>query len=81
MPSDPTLHPTGPLTVANPMATCCAGKTVLVVEDSRHASDALRLMLRHLGARMRRAGTLAEAGRHFTLYRPDALVVDGGECL
>jgi CheY-like chemotaxis protein len=78
MPSDPALHPTGPLTVPNPMATCCAGKTVLVVEDSRHASDALRLMLRHLGARMRRAGTLAEAGRHLTLYRPDALVVDLG---
>jgi CheY-like chemotaxis protein len=50
----------------------------LVVEDSRHASDALRLMLRHLGARMRRAGTLAEAGRHLSLYRPDALVVDLG---
>lgn len=75
MPSDPTL----PAHVGtDPMATCCAGKTILVVEDSRHASDALRLMLRHLGARMRRAGTLAEAGRHLTLYRPDAVVVDLG---
>lgn len=74
MPSDPAA----PHVVSDPMAACCTGKTVLVVEDSRHASDALRLMLRHLGARMRRAGTLAEAGRHLTLYRPDAVVVDLG---
>lgn len=69
---------TAPLAVPNPLANCCAAKTVLVVEDSRHASDALRLMLRHLGARMRRASTLAEAERHLSLYRPDAVVIDLG---
>lgn len=56
----------------------CLGKTVLVVEDSRAAADALRLMLLHLGARMRRAGTLADAARHLALYRPDAVLVDLG---
>lgn len=75
MPNDPA---NAQLIVPNPLAMCCAGKTVLVVEDSRHASDALRLMLRHLGARMRRASTLAEAERHLSLYRPEALVVDLG---
>lgn len=69
---------TAPAALPNPLANCCAAQTVLVVEDSRHAADALRLMLRHLGARMRRAGTLTEAGRHLSLYRPDALVVDLG---
>lgn len=54
------------------------GKTVLVVEDSRAASDALRLMLLQLGARMRRAATLADASRHLSLYRPDAVLVDLG---
>jgi CheY-like chemotaxis protein len=81
MPFHPATVPlpaTAPLTRPNLLAACCAAKTVLVVEDSRHASDALRLMLRQLGARMRRAGTLAEAGRHLSLYRPDALVVDLG---
>lgn len=71
MPADPFLLP-------NAQALCCDGQTVLVVEDSRHASDALRLMLRHLGARMRRAGTLAEASRHLTLYRPDTVMIDLG---
>ena len=70
--------PADPFPLPQTHALCCGGQTVLVVEDSRHASDALRLMLRHLGARMRRAGTLAEAFRHLRLYRPDAMMIDLG---
>lgn len=55
-----------------------ANLTVLVVEDSRHASDALRLMLARIGARMRRAASLADARRYLTHLRPDALIVDLG---
>lgn len=54
------------------------GLTILAVEDSRHACDALRLLVRRSGARMRRAGTLAEARRHLALYRPDVAIVDIG---
>lgn len=54
------------------------GVTLLVVEDSRFASDAMRLMAQRLGARMRRAERLADARRHLALYRPDAVLVDIG---
>ena len=54
------------------------GVTLLAVEDSRFASDALRLMAQRLGARLRRAARLAEARRHLALYRPDAVLVDIG---
>lgn len=54
------------------------GVTVLVVDDSRLACDALRLMCRRLGARMRRADSLEGARLHLRLYRPDAVIVDLG---
>lgn len=54
------------------------GVTVLAVEDSRFASDALRLMCRRMGARLRRAATLQAAASHLTLYRPDIVIVDLG---
>jgi CheY-like chemotaxis protein len=54
------------------------GVTLLAVEDSRFASDALRLMAQRLGARLRRAERLADARRHLALYRPDAVLVDIG---
>lgn len=54
------------------------GVTLLVVEDSKFASDALRLMAQRSGARMRRAGNLADARRHLQLYRPDVVLVDMG---
>lgn len=55
-----------------------AGLTLLAVEDSRYACDALRLMAQRSGARLRRAGTLDEALRHLRVYRPDAVLLDPG---
>jgi CheY-like chemotaxis protein len=55
-----------------------AGLTLLAVEDSRFTSDALRLMAQRSGARLRRAGTVAEAARHLRVYRPDAVLLDPG---
>ncbi|MGB3315352.1 MAG: response regulator [Albidovulum sp.] len=54
------------------------GLTVLVVEDSRFACEAMRLMCLRSGARIRRADCLASARRHLRSYRPTALIVDLG---
>jgi CheY-like chemotaxis protein len=54
------------------------GLTVLLVEDSRFAADALRLMCQRLGARLRRAETLRNALAHLALIRPDVVIVDLG---
>ncbi|MCA0042803.1 response regulator [Celeribacter litoreus] len=55
-----------------------AGLTVLVVEDSRFASEALRLLCLRSGARIRRADTLHAAHRHLKVYRPNVVIVDLG---
>ncbi len=54
------------------------GHTVLVVEDSRFASEAMRLLCLRSGARVRRADSLQSANRHLVTYRPSVLVVDLG---
>ncbi|SNS50192.1 response regulator [Tropicimonas sediminicola] len=54
------------------------GLTVLVVEDSRFASEAMRLLCLCSGARIRRADCLASAHRHLAVYRPSAVIVDLG---
>lgn len=54
------------------------GQTVLVVEDSRFASEALRLMCLRGGARIRRADSLRSAARHLETYSPTVVVVDVG---
>lgn len=54
------------------------GLTVLVVEDSRFASEAIRLLSIRSGARIRRADSLGAAHRHLAVYRPSAVIVDIG---
>jgi CheY-like chemotaxis protein len=54
------------------------GLTVLVVEDSRFAAEAIRLMCQRLGARLRRAETLRAAVAHLAITRPDVVIVDLG---
>lgn len=54
------------------------GVTVLVVEDSRFASEAMRLLCLRSGARIRRADSIRAARRHLQVYRPSAVVVDLG---
>jgi CheY-like chemotaxis protein len=54
------------------------GLTVLVVDDSRFSCEALRLLCRKSGARLRRADSLSAAGQHLAVYRPHVVLVDLG---
>jgi two-component system, OmpR family, response regulator len=63
-----------PATVARPLL----GLTLLLVEDSRFASEAMRLLCIRSGARIRRADSLLAARRHLRVYRPGAIIIDLG---
>lgn len=54
------------------------GVTLLLVEDSRFASEAIRLMCLRSGARLRRADCLRSAERHLQCYRPTVVIADLG---
>ncbi len=71
------LNPQHPMTDAE-QALPLRGITILAVEDSRFASEALRLMCRRLGARLRRAESIHSARSHLKLYRPTIVIVDLG---
>ncbi|MFD0858588.1 response regulator [Roseovarius aquimarinus] len=70
----PGLTPIPHPTPARPLL----GMTVLVVDDSLYACDAMRLMCLHSGARIRRADCLRSARRHLQVYRPTVVIVDLG---
>lgn len=53
-------------------------RTLLLVEDSRLSSDAIRLMFRGAAGRLRRADCLRSARQHLARYTPDAVMVDLG---
>lgn len=66
-------------THATPTATRpLLGLTILVVEDSRYACEAIRLLCLKSGARIRRADSLRSARRHLRVYRPTVVIVDLG---
>ena len=54
------------------------GVTILIVEDSRFACEAVRMMCMKSGARIRRADSLTSAMKHLTIYRPGVVIVDIG---
>mgnify|MGYP001083284863 CR=1 FL=1 len=53
-------------------------RTMLLVEDSRLAAEAIRLICRRAGIRLRRAETLSTAALHLKVYRPDIALIDLG---
>ncbi|QYK41227.1 MAG: response regulator [Paracoccaceae bacterium] len=77
MPESPCPAPRD--AIARPSSSLpLAGLTLLAVEDSRYACDALRLMAQRAGGRLRRAETIADARRHLRVYRPDVVIIDPG---
>lgn len=71
---DPLLPPLRTPTANRPLL----GLTILVVEDSRFACEAMRLLCLRSGARIRRADCLKSARRHLKVYQPSVVIVDLG---
>lgn len=78
LPAQPAMVPASLPGADRPMAGPLAGVSVLVVDDSRAACEGLRLSFRHLGARLRRADSLAAARAVVTRHPPDVAIVDLG---
>lgn len=74
----PVAHPVSAHSVSAWSVLPLQGLTLLAVEDSRFASDALRLMCQRSGARLRRVDRLQAAYAHLRVYRPDVMLVDMG---
>lgn len=72
-----TYAPAPPAPLA-PHAAVHPPQTVLLVEDSRFAAEAVRLICRRAGLRLRRAESLDLARQHLRVYRPDIALVDLG---
>lgn len=79
MPSSARHMPHPSLLYGMPFAAYSARPTtLLLVEDSRHAAEAVRLLARRLGMRLRRADSLTAARQHLRVYRPDVALIDLG---
>jgi DNA-binding NarL/FixJ family response regulator len=80
----PTPYPMSCVEIGPPMLPAAQGLlplqglTLLLVEDSRFSSDAMRLICQRAGARLRRAECLQSARAHLRVYRPDVVIVDLG---
>jgi len=57
---------------------CLAGVSIMLVDDSRSVSEAVRMMATVSGARIRRADSIASAQRHVMLFRPNVVIIDLG---
>ena len=74
--SQPSVRPVPFASVATGFAA--PPRTMLLVEDSRIAAEAVRLICRRTGIRLRRAETLSAATLHLKVYRPDIALIDLG---